>query len=105
MSPLTSRKQLLVAESELNRSQLIHNWHMLAGESRALAEQARTVGSLISSATSLVSGLASLRRKKSAPVAEQTSWWQTVLKGVEIAGSLWTQFRSPAGDQSDKRQR
>jgi len=64
MNPLASRKKLLVAESELNRAQLVQAWHTMTDEGRALANQARTIRSLVSAAASLMTGLASLGRKK-----------------------------------------
>lgn len=95
MNPLLSRKKLLIAESELNRAQLFHDWQELSGEVNALAKQAKTIGFIASTAASLISGAASLWQKKSAPVAEKSSWVQTILKGAQLAGSLWSEFRTP----------
>ena len=94
MNPLASRKQLLIAESELNRAQLVHEWQTLTGEVHSLATQARTIGSLASAAASLVVGLASFRQKKAAPESKKFSWWKTILKGAGLASSFWSEFRS-----------
>ena len=94
MNPLESRKKLLLAESELNRAQLVQEWHTLAGDVHALTESAKTIGFIASAAASLVAGLATLRQKKSAPIVKKTSWLQTILRGAELAGSLWIKFRS-----------
>ena len=102
MNPLASRKKLLVLESELNRVQLVQTWHTMTGEGRALANQAQTFRSLVSAAASLMTGLASLRRKKTAPAGEKPPWWQTVLKGAQLASSLWSEFR-PEGRGQDKK--
>ena len=64
MSPLISRKKLLIAESELNRAQLFQDWQELTAEVHALAGQASTLCSLASAATNLVSGWLSFRRGK-----------------------------------------
>jgi hypothetical protein len=94
MNPLASRKKLLIAESELNRAQLVQEWQIMADKVRSLASQARTISSIASSAAILIAGLASLRRKKEpAPAAEKTSWVQTILKGAQMARSLWSEFR------------
>ena len=93
MNPLASRKKLLVAESELNRAQLVQDWQTLANDVHALTKQARTIGSFVSAAVSLVAGVASFRHKKSAPVAEKPSWLQTVLKGAGLISTIWSQFR------------
>jgi HPt (histidine-containing phosphotransfer) domain-containing protein len=99
MSPLVSWKQLLIAESELNRAQLVQDWQTMADEVHSLANQARTISSFASAAASLVAGVASFRRKKSAP-AEKPSWWRTILKGAQLAGSFWSEFRSKGHDRT-----
>ncbi len=89
MNPLESRKQLLIAESELNRAQLAQEWQTMAGEVRSLTSQARTIKSIASAIATLVAGVASLRHKKSGPAAdEKPSWWKTFLKGAGLAGSF-----------------
>ena len=102
MNPLESRKQLLIAESELNRAQLVQEWQTMAAEVHSLTSQARTISSIASAAASLVAGLAFCRRKKSAPDAEKPSWWQTILKGAQLAGSLWSEFRPQGREQTEK---
>ena len=94
MNSVASRKQLLIAESELNRAQLVQEWQTMADEVQALATQARTISSLISSAASLVTGLMAIGRKKPVPAAEKLSWWQTILKGAGTVASFWSEFRS-----------
>ncbi len=94
MKPLESRKQLLIAESELNRAHLVQEWQTMAGEARALARQARTIGSLASVAALLAAGLSSFHRKQSGGTTEKTSWWRTILKCAGLASSIWSAFRS-----------
>jgi HPt (histidine-containing phosphotransfer) domain-containing protein len=95
MNPLQSRKKMLIAESELNRAQLVRDWQTMADDVHALTKQARTIGALASAAASLVTGLLSFRHKTPVPVDEKPSWLQKILKGAQLAGSLWTEFRSP----------
>ena len=94
MNPLASRKRLLIAESELNRAQLVQAWQTMADDVHALAERARTIRSLVSAAASLIAGLMAIGRKKSVPSVDKTSWWQTALKGVGLFGTFWSEFRS-----------
>ncbi len=101
MNPLESRKKLLLAESELNRAQLVQDWRTLKGEAQALTAQAKTMSVIASAAASVVTGLLSFRHQKPAPVAGKTSWLQTVLKGAELVGSLWTKLRSQRGDETE----
>ena len=93
LNPLESRKQLLIAESELNRAQLIADLTALTAEVRTFARRAKSLGSIAASATALFSGLAAFRRSKSAPVAGRPSWWETLLAGVPLAQLLWAKFR------------
>ena len=93
MNPLESRKQLLIAESELNRTLLVQEWQTMADGVRSVADRARIISFLASAAASLMAGLASFRRTKSAPAGEKPSWWQTLLKGAQLAGWLWSEFR------------
>jgi hypothetical protein len=95
MNPLASRKQLLIAESELNRAQLVQEWQTMADEVHSLTSQVRTISSIASAAVSLVAGLASCRRKASTPAAEKPSWLRTILKGAGLVSTFWQAFRSP----------
>ena len=99
VNPLQSRKKLLLAESELNRAQLVQEFQTLADGVHSLARQARTVSSFVSATASLVAGVVSFRRKKTAPVARKPSWLQTVLKGAGLISSFWQAFRSQGCDQ------
>jgi len=102
MNALASRKQLLIAESELNRAQLIEDWQTMAGDVQALTSQAKTVSSLVSSAVSLVAGLVSFGRKESAPAAGKSPWWQTILKGAEWVSTIGRSFCPPPRDSKEK---
>jgi hypothetical protein len=102
LNPLESRKQLLIAESELNRVQLAQAWRTLADEAHALGEQARTIRSMASAVATLMAGLSSCRHKKSVPAAEKPSWWRTILKGVGVVGTFWQTFRAPGCEQTNK---
>ncbi len=95
MKALQSRKQLLIAESELNRAHLIHELETMKEEVHALANQAKTVGSIASAVASLVAGLSSCRHKKPAPAAEKPAWWQTIGKFAGLVSTFWPVFRTP----------
>jgi hypothetical protein len=99
LNQLASRKKLLIAESELNRAQLVQEWQTLADEAHALADQARTIRSLATAGASLMAGLVSLRQKRSAPSAGKTSWLQNILKSAGQISTLWSVFRPPPDDR------
>ncbi len=102
MNPLASRKKLLIAESELNRAQLVQEWQTMADDAHALVRKARIIGSWAPIAASLVAGLAFFRRKKeSAPAAEKPSWLQTILKGAGLVSMIWSKFRLQIHDRDD----
>ena len=96
MSQIDMQKRLLIAESELNRVQLVREAVAVREEVRALADQAATIGSITVSVASLVAGLAAIQRGQVAPDQGKSSWWQTLLSGAGLASSLW-QAWSPAG--------
>ena len=94
LKALESRKQLLIAESELNRAQLMLEWQTMAGEVHALARQAKTFSAMASAAGLLVAGLSAFRNKGPASPPDKPSWWQSLLKGAGVASSVWFAFRS-----------
>jgi hypothetical protein len=102
VTPLESRKQLLIAESELNRAQLVGDMAALTAGVRTLTDRAKSFGSIASSAAVLVAGLAAFRRTKAAPADEKPSWLQIILKGAGLISTLWLAFRSQGRHQKDK---
>jgi hypothetical protein len=103
MNPLASRKKLLIAESELNRAQLVRELQTVADEVHSLSHQTRTITSLASAVASLIAGIASLRHKKeSAPAAEKPSWLQTVVKGAGLVSTIWSAFRPTGRGRKEK---
>jgi hypothetical protein len=102
MNPLDSRKQLLIAESELNRAQLVGDMTALAAGVRALTDRAQSFGSIASSVAVLVAGLAGFRRGQPKDADAKPSWLQVILKGAGLISTLWLAFRSPGRRQKDK---
>ena len=94
MKSLESRKQLLIAESELNRAQLVREWRTMTDEACSLVHQVGTINSFASAAATLVAGLASCRRKDSTPAAAKPSWGQTIVKVVGLVSTFWSAFRA-----------
>jgi FtsH-binding integral membrane protein len=94
MKELESTKKLLIAESELNRAQLLNEWHAMAHEAHTLVHEAKAFGSLASAVAALVAVLSSFRSKAS-PAAQRPSRWRTILNGAGLITSLWSAFRPP----------
>lgn len=101
MNPLELRKKILIAESELNRAQLVQEWHTMVAEVQGLAAEVRTVRSFASATATLVAGVASFWRKKKPSTDAKPSLLKTILKGAAQISTLWSAFRSPARDQPD----
>jgi len=95
MNELTSRKKLLISESELNRAHLLQEWLAVTDDVQALGNRVKTMGSLAAVAASLISMAGWLRGSRPAPVDGKNSWMQTIIKGAQLAGSLWAKFRTP----------
>ena len=90
---LKSRKQLLIAESELNRAQLSLEWQTMGHGVADLAHRAKTFSAWVSSALLLVAGLAAFRWGPSAPGGSKLSWCKRILDGARVASALWFAWR------------
>lgn len=94
MSPIRSRRTLLLAESELNRRQLAAEWSALAAGSRALTAQAGSLATIAGSGARLLAGLVALRQGAPPPAAGPApGWLGTLLSAVGTASSLWAALR------------
>ena len=101
MNPLELRKQLLIAESELHRAQLSHEWRAMAHRVRELLYRAKAIAAWAPSVALLMAGLAAFRRRKPAPAATQSSWFQRILDGARLASTIWFAFRA-RGHQEER---
>ena len=99
INPLESRKQLLIAESELNRAQLAGDMAALTAGVRTLTDRTKSFGSIASSAAVLVAGLAAFRRGKPMGADAKPSWLRTILKGAGLISTFWLAFRSQRRDR------
>ena len=99
LNPLESRKQLLIAESELNRAQLAGDMAALTAGVRTLTDRAKSFDSIASSAAVLVAGLAAFRRGKPVGASAKPSWLRTILKGAGLISTFWLAFRSQRRDR------
>ena len=102
LNPLEAHKQLLIAESELNRVQIIQAWQIMANDVQLLVNKARKLSSMASVMAPLAFCVLSWQRKKSAPSTRKSSWWQSLLKGAGLVGTLWTKCRWEKGSQETK---
>jgi len=104
MTPFESRKELLIAESELNRVQLDGDMAVLTAAVRTITDRAKSFGSIASSAAVLVVGLTAFRRARAraASAGASPSWLQTIFKGAGLLSTFWLAYRSRGRDRKDK---
>ena len=103
MNPLSLRKQLLIAESDINRFESLQDWQRLADGVRGAAHRAKSVGSLAGAAVLLAVGFSALAPKKSKPAVPKSSWFQTILHGARLASSIWLAVRTRPSGKFDER--
>ena len=101
MNPLAARKQLLIAESELNRAGLVGDVTTLTAGVRALTSIAKSSGAIALAIAMLGTGVAVFRRAKPAGAGAKPSWWQNMLKVTGLISPLWAAFHRRGGDQGD----
>jgi hypothetical protein len=103
ISPLELRKQLLVAESELNRAQLVQELQTTVDGFRSLADHAKSFGLIISSTAILLGAFTAFRRRSSGRTGARPFPFQSILKGASLIKRLWTVFRprNPDADQTN----
>ena len=97
---LQLQKELLVAESEINRAQLIEEWQAMTGVVRTFRARLKSVSELASAVALLVAAVSAFQRELAAAKRAKSSWFDLVLKGAKVAGSLWLAFRAPGPDRS-----
>lgn len=102
MSPLETRKQLLIAESELNRAQLAEAWAAMTTDLRTFIGRARSFGTIIPATALLVTGCAALWHAHSTPADKKPSWWQTLLKPAGMISARWLAFRTKHHQQENQ---
>jgi hypothetical protein len=90
MTSLALRKKRLLAESEVNREQLVLEYRSLASEVRELRGRLQTVCSAVTSAASVgMAGVKAIGEVREIYSREKGSWLSALLTGV----SLWKSIR------------
>ena len=102
MNPLQLRKELLVAESELNRAKLAGEITSIIARARTFTERAKSLASMASSAAALMAGIVSYRNGRRETRDAAPTWTQTLFKGANVLSNLWTIFRPGNGNHKNK---
>lgn len=97
MTPLESRKQMLLVESEFNRAQLIEGLQALKDEIQQLKERVEVIDSIASSAVKVadtVSAIGQAFTHRDGSEKKKSSWVSTLFNGARIGASVWGALRS-----------
>ena len=102
MNPLELRKQLLIAESELNRAQLAGEMAVLTTGVRTLTACAKSVGALASAATLLVAGVSVFRCSKRPELPPGSlPGCEPITTGAGVVSNLWRAVRARVYDHEN----
>ncbi len=99
MNPLQTRKQALIAQSDLNRDQMIQELTLVRAGIHSLGARDRSLGTIFSSAAGLVAGIVNYRRSDPAAAPSKPSLLQSVLRGTGLACTLWMAYRAKNADR------
>jgi hypothetical protein len=102
ISPLEMRKDLLIAESELNRAQLRETWDAATEWQGSLSAGARVAGSIASAAALVASGVRAFRNQRGSQNGAEVSWLQPLIKGAGLIATLCGAFRSRGSEERKK---
>jgi uncharacterized membrane-anchored protein len=94
MNRLASRKQLLLAESELNRAHMVVDMAGMAEGARALSARAKSFGLIVSSVATLVAGVAAYQRRKVEAARTKSSWPRKFMAAAGLVSTIWLALRS-----------
>ncbi len=94
LKTLQIRKELLIAEAELLRTQLGHDLDIIHRGFAGLGDQAKSVVSYASIITTVLAGVSEFRRARKSGVGGKPSFFSTLLSGVRTASAIWGMFHS-----------
>ena len=94
VTPLELRKQLLIAESEINRAELLRQGQMLVDGISDLVRKASSFSMIAPSIASLVGVVAASTTGTSAAADSKASWLQKGIRTARLAFQIWLVFRS-----------
>lgn len=97
LKTLETRKQEILAQSEVNRIELLNEWEIVKADLERVKKNVRAAGSIASSAV-VVAAVASLFRRKHEPATTENHtrapWITAALKGAQAGASLFLKIRS-----------
>ena len=107
LKTLHTRKQEILARSDVNRIELLKDWDTLKTELHQVKKHLRTAGTVASSAVVLATAASLLRRKHEPLKTEnhtKVPWVAAALKGAQVGASMFMKLRSLMRERSPKRE-
>jgi hypothetical protein len=102
LTPIETRKQLLLLESDLNRAQFIEAMQEWKDEFHRTKEHLTRLGSMAALVARLAGTISTVRRLFSRPAAGgKKSWLSFLFDGMTAGTSLWYMLRSQRRKQDD----
>jgi hypothetical protein len=93
LNSLVSRKQMLIAESDLNRSLLSADWQTMAHVVGDIASRAKTISTWASTAALMMAGFTAWRNRTPLPGPGSSSWIHKIFRAARVATTIWLAFR------------
>lgn len=102
MKLLALRKELLIAESDLNRAQLVQECQAFSSKVSGMTERVKSFNAVALSMITLANGVLAFAGHKAAVAPPKVSWFHKVLNGARLASSVWLAFRTLGADSAKR---
>lgn len=103
LKTLAIRKKLLLAESELNRVELLREVEALQNEAGRIKKQVFAAGTIVSSGALIATAVSLFRgqftKPKTAEGRSKSSWISDAFKGARVGTSLYFKIKSLFSDR------
>jgi hypothetical protein len=93
---------MLIAESELNRTQFSKEWQTMTHGVHGLLRRANTITACVSSAALLIAGVTAWRRQPPSPGTGKPSWFRAIVDGVRVAATIWFASRARGEEEAPR---
>ena len=93
MNEAEARKQLLLAESAVNRVLLDRDWETMVEGAVGIVGEAKQAGKLLGVGAALIGTLRSFRRARAPKARAGRSWFRTLFGLARWAVPIWMELR------------
>jgi hypothetical protein len=93
MNELEARKQLLLAESAVNRALLDRDWETMVQGAVGIVSEVKQAGKLLGVGAALIGALGIFRRARTPKATAGRSWFRTLFGLARWAVPIWMELR------------